>query len=87
MNEEITYQKVEQLQYYEFGFLKTGSEVEVIAINHLSSHIRTIGYCHYIEDAECILETCIRFGFKEKGMTFTGLPNYELTREQVAVNV
>lgn len=84
---EGTYQIVEELQHYEFGFLMMKEQVEIIAIDHSSSLIRTLGYSRKVEDAEFILETCIRFGFKEKGMNFEGLPGYELVKHPLAMEV
>lgn len=72
------YQIVEELLHFEFGFYYSSEGVEVIAINHSTSQVRTLGFCTTAKDAIFILETCIQFGFHEKGMVFERIPGYRL---------
>lgn len=75
------YEKVEEIFHFEFGFFYSEGNIEVIAINHTTSQIRTLGNCTKEDDAEFILETCIQFGFREYGMIFERIPGYQLERK------
>lgn len=80
--QKITYLKVEELFSFEFCFLITDESIEVLAIDHANSQTRTLGFCSESEEAEFILETCIQFGFQERGMFFKGIPGYQLVKQR-----
>ena len=79
--ETAYYEKVEELYHYEFGFYYQETGIEIIVIDHASFQIRTLGFCKHVGDANSVLETCIQYGFDEKGLIFTGIPGYQLERK------
>ena len=86
-NQLVTYCIADELLQYEFGFLHCDGKIEVIVINHKTSQVRTLGYCISLTDAVFILETCIQYGFQEKGMTFKAVPGYQFNRSMEPMGV
>lgn len=76
--EAVLYQKVEQIYHFEFGFLFKDSNIEIIVIDYNKDYVRTIGIASSLENAISNLETCIQYGFSEKGMIFPAVPGYKL---------
>ncbi|WP_282156224.1 hypothetical protein [Cytobacillus gottheilii] len=72
------YEKITNIQKFEFGIYTSEGEIEVIAIDHETSFVRTLGVTYDRDDANFILETCIQYGFQEKGMAFERIPGFRL---------
>lgn len=72
MRETISfkYEEILSLANREFGLGYTDDHIEVIVVNHNTGQIRTLAYCHTQDQAEQVLETCIRYGYQEKGEVF-----------------
>lgn len=81
------YIEMEHLYHYEFGFFYSEENIEVLVINHQTSHIRTLGNHHTQEEAELFLESCIQRGFQEKGMMFKAVPGYKLEKQVDSIRV
>ena len=72
------YTKIFQYEPFEFGFFNHSNKIEVIAIQHDTNQCRTLGYCLKTEEAESLLETCIKYGFNKIGMRFEGIPGFKV---------
>ncbi|EAR66204.1 hypothetical protein B14911_10732 [Bacillus sp. NRRL B-14911] len=81
------YTAVEKLFTFEFGFLFTEENIEIVVIDHYTSQVRTLGFCMNEDDAEFLLETSIQFGFNEKGVIFNPVPGYQLSHPLESVEV